>query len=134
MTSTCECCGREYVAKRSTSRFCSDVCRMRSKRGGSAPKLRVVKAGDSPTRKHDSSLLGSVMIELEQMGHLETAGGRIAITLATRLDNPDSTDSGSAVASLTRELRAVLAELASRKVASADPMDELRRRREQRSS
>lgn len=124
MTSTCECCGRDYSAKRATSRFCSDVCRMRAKRGGSAPKLRAVT--DLPKRHHAGSLLGSVMIALEEAKALETPAGRLAVSLATRIDDPESNDSGSAVASLSRELRAVLGEALARSSKSASPLDEIR--------
>lgn len=33
MIKQCEICGREYAAKRSTSRFCSATCRSRAARG-----------------------------------------------------------------------------------------------------
>ena len=33
MIKRCEICGNEYVAKRSTSRFCSSTCRSRAYRG-----------------------------------------------------------------------------------------------------
>lgn len=33
MIKTCEICGREFVAKRSTARYCSATCRKRKERG-----------------------------------------------------------------------------------------------------
>ncbi len=33
MIKTCEICGREFVAQRSTARFCSATCRKRKERG-----------------------------------------------------------------------------------------------------
>lgn len=33
MIKTCEICGRQYIAKRSTSRFCSTTCRTRNHKG-----------------------------------------------------------------------------------------------------
>ena len=125
MTNACECCGREYTAKRSTSRFCSDLCRMRQRRSGRPPRLRVVES--KPERLEvPGSLLGSVMIALEEAKSLESPAGRLAVSLATRLEDPDSTDSGSAVASLSRELRAVLAEALARSSKSASPLDAIR--------
>ena len=130
MTRICDCCGREYSAKRATSRFCSDVCRMRMKRSGKAPILRVVEA--LPERlETPGSLLGATLIALQEAGTLETPGGRLAVSLATRLDDPNSSDSGSAVAALSRELRAVLAELSALKKVELNPLEALRLRRQQ---
>lgn len=33
MIKSCEICGREFVAKRSTAKYCSDACRKRKERG-----------------------------------------------------------------------------------------------------
>lgn len=124
MTRSCDCCGREYEAKRSTSRYCSDVCRMRIKRGPNSPRLTVVESTEPRT---PGSLLGSVMVELEAAGVLDTGAGRLAVKLATRIDDPNSNDSGSAVAALSRELRAVMAEaVTGRSTGSANPLDRLR--------
>ena len=125
MDRVCECCGRSYSAKRSTSRFCSDVCRMRSKRAGNAPKLRVVTPAEERPRP-DGSLLGSVLVTLSEAKVLDTPAGRLAVSLATRLDDPNSMDSGSAVAALSRELRAVMVEATVRVTKSASPLDSIR--------
>ena len=126
MTRTCEMCGKPFETKRPDAKTCSSTCRVRlSRSGGSAPKLRVVvPMEDRPTR--GGSLLGSVVVALEEAKALETPAGRLAVSLATRIDDPESNDSGSAVASLSRELRAVLGEALARSSKSASPLDEIR--------
>lgn len=47
MIKNCEICGREYVAKRSTAKYCSNRCRLMAQRGAvftgeiEAPDVRV---------------------------------------------------------------------------------------------
>lgn len=116
MTVNCEACGQGFEAKRSTARFCSDTCRKRSERSSGA------ESGGRSFR--------AVYAELEAVGRLETADGQIALTLAEALDSGQT--SGSAKAQLARELLAVRAKaMAGVKVAD-DPMDELKRLRDQK--
>ena len=53
-------------------------------------------------------LAAAVLAELEAAGRVDTAGGQSALTLARRIE--DGRDTGSAIASLNREMRATLAE------------------------
>jgi hypothetical protein len=78
------------------------------------------------------SILASVRAELDALGKVGSPLGAVALTLAARLDKGE--DPGSAVAAMAKELRATMAELARAPGAMADPVDELRRRREQRRS
>ena len=52
MIKNCEICGREFVAQRSTAKYCSNKCRMMAKRGVAfegelqAPDVRVSMSRD----------------------------------------------------------------------------------------
>ena len=126
MRRACEACGTAFDAQRASARFCSDRCRKRVARSGAPrPQLRVVTEPE-PRQRPDGSLLGAVLIALEEAQVLDTPGGRLAVSIATRLDDPNSTDSGSAVAALSRELRAVMAEATARSEKSSSPLDRIR--------
>lgn len=74
----------------------------------------------------------AVREELEAIGKANSPMGTVAISLAARLDA--GTDPGSAMAAMAKELRATMTELTRTAPAAADPVDELRKRRERRLS
>lgn len=84
------------------------------------------------TRPKPKSVLSAVRAELEQIRKTSTAGGQVALALAARLDAGE--DPGSAMAAMAKELRATMVELTREAPAAADPVDELKRRRERRLS
>ena len=65
MIKHCEICGREYVAKRSTAKYCSNRCRLMAQRGVvydgelQAPDVRVSMSDDEVlelvARAHDTA-------------------------------------------------------------------------------
>ncbi len=65
MIKHCEICGREYVAKRSTAKYCSNKCRLMAQRGVAyvgeiqAPDVRVSMTKDEVVelvaRAHDTA-------------------------------------------------------------------------------
>jgi hypothetical protein len=63
----CDVCLVEYVAKRPSSRYCSDRCRQRAKRGGMA-RTGAVKL-PPPV---DTPLLAAVRRELETAGRADS--------------------------------------------------------------
>ena len=71
-----------------------------------------------------------MIAELTAAGRLDSSAGQAAVALARRID--DGAESSSGLASLTREMRAAMAEALSRVEASGDALDELRARREAR--
>lgn len=75
-------------------------------------------------------LAATVLAELEERGQAESVNGRLALTLARRIDL-STLDTGSSMAALVRELRLVL-EAISGSASPASPVDELRRKREER--
>lgn len=117
MARECLSCGTSMDGRRSHARYCSDVCR---KRGGRAGLVAPVP--DLPTGR----LADSTRAELGAMG-VAGALADAAILLAEHADAADA----RAVPALMREWRAAMAEARSAAtVAAANPLDELRRRRE----
>lgn len=74
----------------------------------------------------------SVREELERIGKTDTPLGAVATRLALRIDQGD--DPGSAMAAMAKELRTTMAELMRTAGAVADPIDDLKKRRERRLS
>ena len=112
MQRACDSCGASYEAKRKNSRFCSGTCRVRASRGAVTPAVRAsVSSLPPPVVEPEESSLGLVVAvrqELEDAHRLETSLGQASLALAVRLESKG--DTGAAVASLNRELRATLAE------------------------
>lgn len=122
MERTCDSCGRAYTAQRRTSKFCSSGCRVRFGRGARKP-AEVVALG----RHSDGPLEGAALVELGAAERTATAAGQAALALARRIDT--DRDTGAAVAALTREFRATMAEAKSGARLALSPLDELRARR-----
>lgn len=120
MQRACDSCGQRYEAARSTSKFCSPTCRQRSKRSGGVVPLREIPA--------PLSAVAVTRQALEQAERLNTPAGVNALLLAAKLDAGG--DTGSAMAALSKQHLAALAEATKGVKAVADPIDELRRRRD----
>ncbi len=102
------------------TRFCDATCRKRaSRRPDEAPGTFEPDGG---------GLLDALRRELEAAGRLDTALGQQALALAVKLSSPF--DTGSAMAAVSRELRAVREEALRGAEQAADPLDELRLRRD----
>jgi len=125
----CDVCGAPYEAQRSSSRFCGDVCRKRASRLGG-----VTAVTDPPAVEMVAGTVAAVRTELEAVEQSTSALGAMALALAARIDSGRET--GSAMATLTRELRLTMDEArASGRHASsiAEKLgDELAQRRAQR--
>jgi hypothetical protein len=119
----CVVCGVEYLARRPSSRYCSDRCRQRAKRGGTA---RPGAAKLPPPV--DTPLLAAVRRELEAAGRADSWLGRAALMLAWRLGDPACPS--AAIAPLPKELRFTMAVALKDVIVGADPLDEIQRRRE----
>lgn len=126
----CDGCGRSYEAKRATSKFCSSDCRVRAHRQPkSAPSATVVLPAQ-PTPP-TSAVAAATRAALDEAGRSETALGAATLALAARIDD-GSREPGSAFAALVREHRAALAEALRGANQVANPLDELRARRDQK--
>lgn len=148
-TRACEDCGRHYEAASARSRFCSSTCRSRAHRagGGKAPpaaagdNVRTLRSVDvlavaaaKPSGESDEQpegLAASLERRLRDVDRLDSWEGQGALTLARRIES--GRDTGSAISSLHRELRAAVAEamkgVAGPQSALQKHRDELARRR-----
>jgi hypothetical protein len=124
----CGSCGDTFEAKRNTAKFCSDRCRVRASRSPKPPPPAEADEGLAPG---EESLGDAVRAELEAAGRLSTASGRAVLALARRID-AGSRESGASLAALVKEFRASLAEAVKGAEKTADPVDELRNRRERK--
>jgi hypothetical protein len=154
MKRACDGCGREYEARRVTSRYCGSTCRTRASRAGtSSPRpapavAEVVAAASAPATTAERpapfdpaavilSATARTIVELEEAGRLDTSLGQVAVLLAQRLD-ASYRDTGSAVATLARQHAAQMSAALANANREASPTekakDELARRRSQRSA
>jgi hypothetical protein len=130
----CDLCGSSYEAQRSTSRFCSPSCRVRAhQRGLDVPSSSAdVVATLSPEPQPAVDLVEAATVAaLEEVERLETPLGRLAVSLAHRVDNSQR-ETGQAVAALARQLAATLEQATAGAKSTADGADELRERRVRR--
>ena len=134
----CESCGAAYTTTRpQLAKYCSGKCRKRAADQREAQRAADVEAanpqvsasGARPTPS--TELVERLSGELEAAGRLDTVAGRQALLLARRLEDP-LTSFGAAAASLSKELREVLAEAMAGVAREGDPVDELRARRERK--
>lgn len=128
MERSCDDCGRSYEAKRPNSRFCGDTCKKRAQR---KPKVAAEPAGPSPAAavpSVPSGLVEATRRELDTAGRLDTVLGQQALALAERVASPHET--GASVATMSRELRAVMTEALKGVAAKADGVDEVKARRD----
>ena len=136
MTRKCEICRKPFEAKRPQARFCGDTCRKRNQRGaGPTPKMPSKPAATAavPVEAAGVGLISSVVNELTEAGRLNTALGQSALKIAVRMET-STTDTGAGLAAMSRELRAVLAQALADTEVEADPIDELRARRDRKRS
>lgn len=142
----CSECDTEFVAQRSTARFCSESCKKRAKRGraraegqaskvGALASVTSLRGAGAPVPRQTVSIESRVVRELGPQ--LDSALGQQCLLIAQRLD--DRLDlSGSAVAALSKRLEAMLETVAAIRAAKAttadveDPLDFLARRAEER--
>lgn len=126
MIRACDLCQEMYEAARPSSRFCSSRCRTRAHREPPAvllPALGVVSV------RPVTAVRDAVHAELAAAGREGSYLGSLALGLAARID---SHNDGIALALLIRELRQTMdAALTAEHSAVADPVDELRARRDQ---
>lgn len=120
MTHKCQVCGDEFEG-RANAKTCSKSCRDRKSR---APKMDP-KIADEP----NFALIDAVRDELDKHGALDSRPGRQALQLARMLSGDLSLMTG--VASISKELdRIVRVAIEECGAKEANPLDELRRRRE----
>lgn len=128
MEKTCPGCGQTFETKRATAKCCSDRCRKRYQRGGG-------QLVEQQFARAESGEPGPVELaaarELEEASRLHTPHGQAALVLARRLDCATA-DTGSSVAAVVRQLRDTMTSALAGAHPAADPVDELRRRRDRK--
>lgn len=131
MVSKCEGCGEPLKGRQ--SKVCSDRCRKRVVRADAKKASGVERPDPSAAAgvELDVGVLVATARELARVGKLDSPVGRIALSLAGRLDR-SLVDTGSSYAAIARELRATLDAALAGAVETADSVDELRARREAR--
>lgn len=123
---SCGACGRD-LTDRPRAKFCGPQCRANAtkRRAKGVPELLTVGEA-APVES--TGCYSATLAALVDVARESSPMGTAALALARRIDT--GTDSGSALASAVKQLRETLdAALDGTKVA-ADPLDELRRRRE----
>lgn len=125
MDRNCDVCGIAYTAHRPSSRFCSDTCRKRAQRGA----LTVEEGGFEAENEAPGPVEGATLVALEAAGRLETPLGQAAVTLARRLDRSQR-EPAAGVATVAKQLGATLEAATAGVRRSADPLDELKLRRD----
>lgn len=120
----CDSCGQEYEAKRPQSRFCCATCRKRASRG----VVQVVSlAGPQPVTR--PGFAAATERELREADRLDTSLGQGLLLLA-RLIEAGGTP--AAVATMMKEWRATRDAALEGAKTAADPLDELRARRDRK--
>lgn len=129
MTRTCEVCGREFEAQRSTRKSCSSSCRVYKSQGRKVAPVKVLPSAATDTAAVPVAV-GSVeartLAAVSTLELTEDPQAAVALVLARRLDSPSET--GAAVAALAKQYAALMDDLSRRGVRAADPLDELRAR------
>lgn len=134
----CESCGKQYDAKRPSSKFCGDTCRKRAQRApktspSPAPPSREPAPGilELPPDPFAGVVETTTRAELDAAGRTDSALGAAALAIARKVD-AISHETGASAASVVKEHRAALAEALKGVATRANPLDELTVRRERR--
>lgn len=127
MQRNCAFCGKSFQAQRPTAKYCSGSCRANmsvSKPKQDVPVVAPVVDGPTP------GLVEAVRAELEAAERLNSVLGQHALELANRIVSAPGMNAG--VASLSKELSRVMGEALASSTVVADPLDELRARRDRK--
>ncbi|WP_330253128.1 hypothetical protein OG874_00485 [Nocardia sp. NBC_00565] len=121
------CAGPIEPGKPRTTKYCSPECRTaNAQQPRREPTVTHLPGGDEPVT---DPLVEAVRQELTEAGRLDTVLGRQAVALAERMGDA----SGAAMAALSKELRTVMGTATQGVTSQADPVDELRLRRDRKS-
>lgn len=131
MQRDCASCGLQYVTRRASSRFCGGTCQKRAERARAAG-MRLTAANLDDLGAPPSQLLEAVVRELEAVGRLESVAGQAAVVLAERIGSRRET--GAATAALAKQLNATITWALGGVAKAADPLDEIRARRDRKRS
>jgi hypothetical protein len=140
MVGNCAFCDKEFRAKRSDAKTCSQRCRDQQKRrnkinknapmGAIAGQVGLVSPIPDPSPGRPSLVFDMTQQALVKAGRLSSPLGAISLVVAGRLDN-SVFDTGSGVVALSRELDRLLAGVLAQNE-PPDQLDELERRRREK--
>ncbi|QBI97245.1 hypothetical protein KD930_gp01 [Mycobacterium phage Kevin1] len=129
MRRECAVCGQPFEAQRPQAKYCGETCRKRAQRGGIAKQKQQAPLTPPASATPAGGLIETVQAALEEADRLHTIAGQHALELARRIVYAPGMNTG--VAALSKQLQAVLAEaLAGAASVAADPVDELKARRD----
>lgn len=134
MAQTVECaeCEVEFEGRNSRARFCGATCRKRAGRRAQAAAAAPAKAKRKRAAAAGGDFEAATRRELERLGKVDSMLGQQALVIARRMGN--ATETGSAVATLSKEHSRLMSAVASG-ASVADPVDEavdeVRRKREE---
>jgi hypothetical protein len=123
----CASCGKPFEAKRATAKYCGDRCRQRKHRKPDAPSELPAPVDIGVT----AGVTATTQAALERADRADSPAGQAALALARRID-AGSAETGSALASMVRQHGVTLAEALRNATIEADPVDELRARRDRK--
>lgn len=131
MKVSCAECRNLFEAKNRSATFCGAKCRQAASRrdrearaeGVLAPVTALPPQQREAAAPAESELVTTTRRELEDAGVADTVHGQIALRLAQKLAQPG--DTGSAMASLARQLSAAIAEALAGGTKKNDAIDEL---------
>lgn len=136
MIKTCAHCGTAFEARTARARYCGSTCRARAsekaKRDGATPSPAAMPVAPVQSAASAGGLVEAVRRELEAAQRLDSFLGQQALGLAARIEAGG--DTGSAVAALSKELRAVMDAALADAPKAADALDELSERRRRKAS
>jgi hypothetical protein len=125
----CAVCRVPFEAQRVAAKYCSPRCRVRATRARAAGQDGTAVSVAEPSPATPAGVEAAITAELAAAGRTATSSGQSALALARRID-AGAGEPGSALAAMVRELRAALADAVKDGQAVANPLDELRARRE----
>ncbi len=131
-TVTCAECGATTEKQSPRAKYCGDACKKRANRRPSktgaagAAQTQAQAPAQAPAQVQVPAvggLVGQVAADLAKVNVLDTIPGRAALALAYRIESPMET--GSAAASMTRELSRLVAEAKALTPKQNDQVDDL---------
>jgi hypothetical protein len=136
---SCRECGKLFDAQTRARVFCGTACRKRSSDRDIAARKEAELASISPISTPETAvdpaetpLIATTRRELEEAGVADTVNGQIALRLAEKLSQPG--DTGSAMASLARQLATAMSDALASGTKKADALDELAAWRDRKAS
>ncbi|HEU4598853.1 MAG TPA: hypothetical protein VFS26_03840 [Solirubrobacterales bacterium] len=124
-TRTLECaeCGKTFKTTAHNAKFCKRPgCRKAASRRPSK-KGRAEAETNQAVEFKVGALLESTLSELNQLQQANSIEGRAAMALAYRIESP--LESGSAAASMTKELSRLMAEIRAKAPSKGDGYDDV---------